>query len=106
MSLLTGQRNPFHHSSGTMPLRDTSSDIVSTCAKGAPREFVREILPFVQKVVEDTAGTEREGLELDPVWGRRAFPSGYSAVSTLLGGLTTALSGIGCSGTGGIYRSH
>lgn len=94
MSLLTGQRNPFHHSSGTMPLRDTSSDIVSTCAKGAPREFVREILPFVQKVVEDTAGTEREGLELDPVWGRRAFPSGYSADSTLLGGLTTALSAL------------
>ena len=95
MSLLTGQRNPFHYSSGTIPLHDLSSDdMVSACAKGAPSEFVREILPFVQQVVEDTAETEREGLELDPVWGRRAFPSGYSAASRLLEGLTTALSAL------------
>ena len=92
LSVQAGEPNPFDLSSGTVPLHDFPRDIISVCADGAPQAFVCEVLPFVQKTVEDTAGGELEGLRLDKVWSRRAFPEGYNAASTLLGALASALS--------------
>ena len=92
LSLQAGQPNPFHHSSGTIPFSYFSREIIPSCASGAPKAFAMEVLPFLCAVLEDVERTESEGLEVDPVWSHRFFPSGYSAQSIILEGIATAFS--------------
>ena len=92
LSRKAGHTNPFDHSSGTILLNGFYRDIISVCANGAPKEFAREVLPFICMVIDDTGSTKSEGLEVDQVWSRRVLPSGYSAASVVLEGVKTALS--------------
>ena len=92
LSIQAGQPNPFHRSEGTIPFSNISRELFSASARGAPKAFATEVLPFLCAVIEDVEKTKSEGLEVDSVWSRRILPGGYSAASIMLDGMATAFS--------------
>ena len=94
LSLDAGQANPFDYSTGNIEGSQSAEDVLKQLAANAPEAFVREILPFVQAVMEDCPSRERGGLLLDPVWSHRIFGSGYGIDDTLLKSMELALSNI------------
>ena len=94
LSLDAGQANPFDDSTGTIEGSQTAEDVLKQLAANAPEAFVRELLPFMQAVMEDCASRERGGLFLDRVWSHRIFGSGYSIDDALLKSMELALSNL------------
>ena len=94
LSLDAGQANPFDYSTGNIEGSQSAEDVLKQLAANAPEAFVREILPFVQAVMEDCPSRERGGLLLDPVWSHRIFGSGYGIDDALLKSMELALSNI------------
>ena len=92
LSLGAGQPNPFDYSGGTIANSQSVEDTLSQLAANAPGSFVREVMPFMQGVIEDCASRERGELLLDPVWSNRVFQSGYTTEDALLMAMETALS--------------
>ena len=92
LSLDAGQTNPFDHSTGTIPGSQSAEDVLKKLAANAPEAFVRELLPFMQAVIEGCASRERGELLLDPVWSYRVFGSGYGVDDSLLKSMEVALS--------------
>ena len=92
LSLNAGQPNPFDYSGGTIANSQSSEDTLGKLASIAPESFVREVMPFVQAVVEDCASKERGELLLDPIWSNRIFQSGYTTDHALLMATEIALS--------------
>ena len=92
LSLGAGQPNPFDYSAGTIPNSQSAEDTLGKLASSAPESFVREVMPFMQAVVEDCALKERGELLLDPIWSNRIFQSGYTTDHALLMAMEIALS--------------
>ena len=99
-----GESDPFDHNDGTIPDSQSSERILLEIANNAPRSFVQEILPFMQKVIEDTAETDSDGLQLDPNWSHRIFQSVYGIGPALLYAMEIALSKLAVEDTE-LYRS-
>ena len=91
LSLNAGQPNPFDYDDGTISNSQSAEDTLASFGSDAPESFVREVLPFMQAVVEDCASTERGGLLLDPIWSYRVFQSGYGIEDALLKAMEIAL---------------
>ena len=94
LSLDAGQANPFDYSTGTIVSSQSAEDVLKQLAANAPEAFVREILPFMQAVIEDCASRDRGELLLDPVWSHRIFGSGYGVDNALLKSMELALSSL------------
>ena len=91
LSLEAGQPNPFDYDHGTIASSQSAEDVLKELASNAPESFVREILPFMQAVIKDSALQEHGGLLLDPIWSHRIFESGYSIEDALLRAMEIAL---------------
>ena len=87
-----GESDPFDNNDGTIPDSQSSERILLELANHAPKSFVHEILPFMQKVIEDTAATDDGGLRLDSNWSHRIFKSVYGIRDALLSAMEIALS--------------
>ncbi len=92
LSLNAGQPNPFDYNEGAIPNSQLAEDTLCKLASSAPESFVREVIPFIQAVVEDCAWKERGELLLDPIWSNRIFQSGYTTDHALLMAMEVALS--------------
>ena len=94
LSLNAEQPNPFEYSDGTITNSHLAEDTLEKLARNAPESFVREVMPFMQAVIEDCASQERGGLLLDPIWSFRFFQGGggYSIEDALLNAMEIALS--------------
>ena len=104
LSLKAGQPNPFDYRDGTIANSPFGERTLNELAGNAPPAFVREVLPFMQAVIEDCASRERDGLLTDLVWSFRTFQSGYSIGSALLNAMETALSKLAVQQTD-VYRA-
>ena len=92
LSLRSGQPNPFDHLSGSIRDSQLAEGILSKLAKDAPDSFIREVLPFLQEVLEECASKEPGELLQDPIWSYRIFQSWYGIDHTLLNSMVIALS--------------
>ena len=92
ISLNAGQPNPFDNTGGTIADSQFAEDTLEKLASNAPESFVREIMPFMQTVIEDCASQRPNGLLPDPNWSFRIFQSGYSIEAALLNAMEIALS--------------
>ena len=104
LGLNTGQPNPFDYRNGAIADSPFGERTLIELAGNAPEAFVREVLPFMQAVIEDCASQERGGLLQDPIWSFRIFQDGYSIEAVLLHAMETALSKLAKKHTD-IYRS-
>lgn len=104
LSLEARQPNPFDYRNGTIANSPFGERTLQELADNAPESFVREVLPFMQAVIEDCASQERGGLRTDSIWSTRIFQSGYSIEAVLLHAMETALSKLAKKHTD-IYRS-
>ena len=104
ISLRAGQPNPFDYSTGSIANSQSAEDILGRFANSAPESFVREVLPFMQAVLDDCASQEHDGLLLDPIWSHRIFGSGYSIAIALLNAMENALSKLAMQNSE-MYRS-
>ena len=91
LSLYGGQPNPFDYANGAIANSQFATDTLEKLAGNAPEAFVREVLPFMQAVIEDCASWEGSGLLLDPIWSYRIQGS-YLVDDSLLGAMEIALS--------------
>ena len=92
LSLDAGQPNPFDYNEGTIENSQFAEGTLERFGTEAPETFVREVLPFMQAVIEDCATRERNGLLLDPIWSFRIYQSGYIIADALLQAMEKALS--------------
>ena len=104
LSLKAEQPNPFDYPNGTIANSQFGERTLKELACNAPEAFVREVLPFMQAVIEDCASQERGGLRTDSIWSTRIFQSGYSIRAVLLNAMETALSKTAMQQTD-VYRS-
>lgn len=104
LSLKAGQPNPFDYRNGAVADSPFGERTLKELAGNAPEAFVREVLPFMQAVIEDCASQERGGLRTDSIWSTRIFQSGYSIEAVLLHAMETALSQLALQQTD-VYRS-
>ena len=104
LSLKAGQPNPFDYRNGAIANSPFGKRTLKELAGNAPEAFVREVLPFMQAVIEDCALQERGGLRTDSIWSTRIFQSEYSIGAVLLNAMETALSKLAKKHTD-VYRS-
>ena len=104
LSLNAGHPNPFDHKEGTIADSQFAEDTLEKLASDAPEPFVREIMPFMQAVIEDCASQKPDELLRDPIWFFRIFQSEYSIEDALLNAMKIALSKLAIQHKD-IYRS-
>lgn len=100
-----GSRDPFEteHLSTHSPSGDS---MISDVAKGAPREFVDNVLPFVQVIVEDTAvARHADLLPSTSRWGFRYAGSDHGIDSALFAGLDESLRLLAAGDPNGIHET-
>lgn len=104
LGLNAGQPNPFDDKEGAIADSQFSEDTLKKLASNAPESFVREVMPFMQAVIEDCASQKPDGLLRDPIWSFRIFQDGYGTDAALLNAMETALSELAVQKTD-VYRS-
>ncbi|MCY4090690.1 MAG: hypothetical protein OXF62_07720 [Caldilineaceae bacterium] len=104
LSLKAGQPNPFDYKEGAIADSQFAEDTLKELAGNAPESFVREVMPFMQAVIEDCASQERGGLRKDSVWSMRIFQDEYGIDAALLSAMEKALSELAVQRTD-LYRS-
>ena len=104
LSLNAGQPNPFDYRNGAIADSPFGETTLTELAGNAPEAFVREVLPFMQAVIEDCASQKPDGLLRDPIWSFRIFQDGYGTDAALLNAMETALSELAVQKTD-VYRS-
>ena len=92
LSLSAGQLNPFDFNSGTIASSQSAEGTLAKLATDAPESFVREVLPFMQAVIQDCASQEGSGLLMDSVWSHRIFQNTTGIKAALLEAMVIALS--------------
>ena len=92
LSFKEGQLNPFDYHNGAVANSRFGERTLTELAGNAPEAFVREIMPFMQTVIEDCTLQESGGLLQDKVWHFRSFGNGYTIKAALLNAMVTALS--------------
>jgi hypothetical protein len=89
-TLKAGGDNPFTDASGG--LRSQVSDrVLIGAAQGAPRVFIKEVLPFVLRAIELTAVRAGDPPWADRIWRSRHPDPGHSVDSHLLWAMAEAL---------------
>jgi hypothetical protein len=91
ISLAGGQANPFDRDRGTLQDAQLAGDIFRRAARGAPEDFVDEVLPFMLRVMDLTAERTSEPPWADPAWRYRFFGGGYGLAGQLLRAMETSL---------------
>ena len=104
LSLNAGQPNPFDFNDGIITNSHLAKNTLKELASNAPESFVREVMPFMQAIIEDCASQERGGLLQDPIWYFRIFQGGYGIQAALLNAMETALAKLAIHHTE-IYQS-
>ena len=104
LSLKAGQPNPFDYKVGAIADSEFAENTLKELAGNAPESFVREVMPFMQAVIEDCASQERGGLRKDSVWSMRIFQDEFGIDAALLSAMEKALSELAAEHTN-IYRS-
>jgi len=104
LSLKAGQPNPFDYKEGAIADSEFAENTLKELAGNAPESFVREVMPFMQAVIEDCASQERGGLRKDSVWSMRIFQDEFGIDAALLSAMEKALSELAAEHTN-IYRS-
>ena len=104
LSLKAGQPNPFDYKEGAIADSQFAENTLKELAGNAPESFVREVMPFMQAVIEDCASQERGGLRKDSVWSLRIFQDEFGIDAALLSAMEMALSELAAEHTN-IYRS-
>ncbi len=104
LCLKEGQPNPFANRKGNVADSLFGGKTLTELAGNAPEAFVREIMPFMQRVIEDCALQKSGGLLQDQVWHFRSFGNGYTIKAALLNAMVTALSKLALQDAQ-IYRS-
>ncbi|MCY4412146.1 MAG: ATP-binding protein [Caldilineaceae bacterium] len=104
LSLKAGQPNPFGYNSGAIADSPFDERTLKELAGNAPEAFVREVLPFMQAVIEDCASQKPDGLLRDQIWSFRIFQSRDSIGAALLNAMETALSKLAVQKTD-VFRS-
>ena len=89
LSLSAGQSNPF---AASIPKGRADEDTLNKLASNSAESFIREVMPFIQAVIEDCASEGQGELLLDPIWSYRPFQSGYTVEYALLMAVEVALS--------------
>lgn len=92
LSLKAEEPNPFDHNGSAYEYSHFAVETLEKLASNDPEAFVREVLPFMQAVIEDCALQEHDGLIRDPIWSFRIFQGGHSIQDGLLGAMGIALS--------------
>lgn len=67
-------------------------DYFSKAARGAPKEFVEQVLPLMLRVMELTVQREEAPPWPDGVWFYRSYGDTFGAMNSLLGAMVEALS--------------
>ena len=92
LSLSAGQPNPFDYSTGSIPDSQFAEEVLKGISANAPEAFVRELMPFMQAVIQDCVSKERGELLLDPIWSYRIFQNGHRIEAALLNAMENSLS--------------
>jgi hypothetical protein len=92
LSLAAGQPNPFDSQSGTIQDSQVDDHVLAESARGAPADFIREILPFMLQVMDLTAERMEDEPWPDAVWGYRFYHGGHGVEHALLKAMEVALS--------------
>lgn len=77
LSLESGSTNPFNSEVGIGRHSQSAERVILDSAKGAPKRFVNELLPFVLKVIEVNADKNGNPPWRDPIWGYRFYGARY-----------------------------
>ncbi len=88
-SLTKGEPNLFDRTNPTIFLPALARQVTETCARLAPLAFIREVLPFMLRVMELTA-PEGEPPRHDPAWCYRSVGPPHNAATELLRGMEIA----------------
>jgi hypothetical protein len=91
LSLAAGSPNLFSWHAGTVPDSQLHDEIFMKSARGAPLTFVREVLPFMLKIMSLTAEQTGDPPWPDPVWRYRPVGRTYTSNAALLAAMETAL---------------
>lgn len=88
-----GEQNPFDGIAGSIP-ETQHTDMIVEAAEGAPKAFVRHVMPFMLEVVDRTVDKSKLPPRHDPVWGFRYPDEAYTLRSALLRAMEIALKGL------------
>jgi len=89
LSLSRGQPDPFDNRDGTITSHGFAEDVLNASATAAPPGFIREVLPFMLRVMELTA-PEGDGPRHDPVWQYRFLGHPHDTSRQLLHAMESA----------------
>ena len=92
LSLNEDESNPFAYETGNIAHGQFANEVLEECANEAPESFVRELMPFLQEVIQRNIGTEQNGFRIDKIWRNRIFRATHNFQSALLNALLIALS--------------
>lgn len=88
-SIQNGETNPFNINFSDVSV---NGQFIITSAKEAPEEFIKQIIPFVLKVIELNAFKEGEKPIRDPIWSAIYYPGNTQGLDDcILMGLEIAL---------------
>lgn len=89
-----GTPNPFDCQHGTIPDSQSAAGVILESARGAPLAFVDQVLPFVVKVMEQTADRSGDSPWRDPIWGIRFYGGVNGLDDALLSAMELSLSAL------------
>jgi len=89
LSMSGGQPNPFDDRGGTVASYGFAREVFETSSRGAPRAFIREVLPFMLRVMELTT-PEGDAPRHDPVWQYRFLGHPHDTSRQLLHAMESA----------------
>ena len=91
ISVAAGQSNPFEWNTGSIPYSQLHNEIFIKSARGAPAAFIKEVLPFMLRVMALTADQTGGPPWPDPVWQYRHIGESHSSRDALLAAMEAAL---------------
>jgi hypothetical protein len=94
LSLAAGSPNPFHRHAGAVPDSQLHDEIFMKSARVAPLMFIKEVLPFMLRIMSLTSEQTGDPPWPDPVWQYRPVGRAYTSNAALLAAMETALSSL------------
>jgi hypothetical protein len=94
LSLAAGSPNPFSRNAGAIPDSQLHDGIFTKSARSAPLMFIKEVLPFMLRIMSLTAEQTGDPPWPDPVWHYRFLGRAYTSDAALLAAMETALSSL------------
>jgi hypothetical protein len=97
LSLAAGSPNRFSWNAETVPDSQLHDEISMKSARGAPLTFVKEVLPFMLRVMSQTAEQTGDPPWRDPVWQYRPVGRTYMSNDALLAAMEASLATLATS---------